>query len=179
LKIDDTLADVCFRSVFELGEGAETMMALSRYLICLPMVSALACCMPQQSARNGAVPPAAPSAPVKQAAIQTVPAVTAVPAAPAPQVTMIRPEPIQPSQPAVVTTKDLPTYVADLERCRATVATSLGRDDRDNVDAVRRAMKDRPVNGTLTVHFAEGDAPMIRDRAVKKCLRGRGYAVSG
>ncbi len=138
--------------------------------------------MPQQSARNGVTPPAAPSAPVKQAALPVAPVATPAPAqapAPAPQVTMIRPEPIQPSQPAVVTSRDLPTYVADLERCRAIVAASLGRGDRDNVDAVRRAMKDRPLDGTLTVHFTEGDAPMIRDRAVKKCLRGRGYAVSG
>lgn len=160
------------------------MLVLSRYLICLPLVSALACCMPQQSARNGTTPPAGSPQPVKQAAVPVQPAQQATvirpePAQAAPQVTMIRPEPVQPSQPAVVTRGDLPTYVADLERCRATVAARLGSDDRDNVDAVRRAMKDRPLNGTLTVHFTEGDASMIRDRAVKKCLRGRGYAVNG
>lgn len=92
---------------------------------------------------------------------------------------VIRPVSVEPSNPAVATRGDLPTYVADLDQCRARVAARLGRDDADNIAAVRRAIADRPLNGKLTVHFAPGDAAMVRDQAVRKCLRGRGYALNG
>lgn len=144
-------------------------MILLRYPVCGLVLSVLVCCVPQQTAKTDLKPPDVAKAPTRQAAD----------AAPSSGTLVIRPVPLEPSHPAVVTRGDLPTYVADLEQCRTRVAARLGRDDGDNVAAVRRAIADRPLDGKLTVHFAPGDAAMVRDQAVKKCLRGRGYAVNG
>lgn len=138
-----------------------------RYPICILVLSGLVCCVPQQAARTDLKPPEAPPRQIAEAP------------APPSGTLIIRPVPAQPSSPAVSTGGDLPTYVADLERCRSRVATRLGRDDGDNVAAVRRAIADRPLDGKLTVHFTPDDAAMVRDQAVRKCLRGRGYAVNG
>ncbi len=148
-------------------------MRAIRHAVFLMIMPALVCCVPQQGARTDIRTPEATSQPSSQRRSAEVPDAGRSGAL------VIAPVPLRPSSPAVATRGDLKTYVADLEGCRTRVAAQMGRGDRDNVAAVRRAIADRPLDGTLTVHFAPGDAAMVRDQAVKRCLRSRGYAVNG
>lgn len=79
---------------------------------------------------------------------------------------------------AVVTTKSVPEYAKDLEHCRAVVATEMGPvDAMDDVEAVKRALKEHPNDKIISPTYINNDRAIRRRERVKSCLHRIGYTV--
>ena len=97
-----------------------------------------------------------------------------------PQASLTRNEPAgSPDAVTVVTDKSVPAYYKDLQHCRNVVATTMGpRGEDDDVEALRRALRDNPHAKVLTPVYINEDRAIKRRESIKQCLYNLGYIVA-